>query len=288
MNSDGLSKRELQVAKLLVEGKSNKQIAQALGISEGTVEYHLTSIYNKLGVSSRVEASLLLERSGLFQDDLEQSHPGETPAPLGISPVEAPAKVTIILSNEARSGVIRRISLEEIIRFLVTYKIPIFIWILIIIITILVFMPSNKTVWTYAREGEYPDRFTVGTVLQRPAASDQMAHAQFGTIPAWPAQSGYVQYDHIETPRAEHLYLKLRYSKYSSSDTFIFVYLDQEAEPRAKILPVDQGSWEKFVWTDLIDLGKVERGVHSIKFYTDGQVYGVADLDKFTLTAGKP
>jgi hypothetical protein len=66
------------------------------------------------------------------------------------------------------------------------------------------------------------------------------------------------------------------------------VYLDDELEQRAAILPVDQGSWDKFVWTEAIDLGGVERGVHSIKFYTDGQVFGVADLDKFTLTTEPP
>jgi DNA-binding CsgD family transcriptional regulator len=52
------SKREQQVIELLVQGKSNKQIALALGISVRAVEFHLSNIYAKLGVTSRTEAAL--------------------------------------------------------------------------------------------------------------------------------------------------------------------------------------------------------------------------------------
>lgn len=62
-----LTKRENEVAELLLEGKSNKQIAFALGISESTVEFHLRNIYRKLDVVSRGEAMLTLGKStGLF------------------------------------------------------------------------------------------------------------------------------------------------------------------------------------------------------------------------------
>jgi hypothetical protein len=115
-----------------------------------------------------------------------------------------------------------------------------------------------------------------------------MVHGQFGTIPAWPAAPGYVKYNGIETVRADHLYLKLHYSKHSESSVPILVYLDDESKPRAAIVPVNQSSWDKFVWTDAIDLGSVTRGTHSIKFYTDGQIYGVADLDKFILMTESP
>jgi DNA-binding CsgD family transcriptional regulator len=65
MDSDisKFSKREKEVTGLLLEGKSNKQIALALGISASTVEYHLKNIYKKLQVNSRTEAVLRLGKS---------------------------------------------------------------------------------------------------------------------------------------------------------------------------------------------------------------------------------
>lgn len=58
-----LSNREREVTNLLLEGKSNKQIAAALGITVRTVEFHLKNIYEKLQVSSRVELVLKLGSS---------------------------------------------------------------------------------------------------------------------------------------------------------------------------------------------------------------------------------
>lgn len=58
-----LSSREWDVVNLLREGKSNKMIAAALGISERTVEFHLKNIYDKFQVGSRVELVLKLGES---------------------------------------------------------------------------------------------------------------------------------------------------------------------------------------------------------------------------------
>ena len=279
-----LSKREKEVVELLLQGKSNKQIALTLGIAEHTVEFHLKNIYTKLQVGSRTEAIIKLGKSA-----------GSDIANIGETAVDIVDENThnenkSISQRQATSVMTLKLSLQEISSFLVTYKIPIIIWLLILcfLCIVLVLMSQRKTAWTYEREGEYPDQFTVGMVLQRSDASDQMVHGQFGTVPAWPAQPGYAKYENIITPGTDHLFLKLRYSKHSSSDVLIFVYLDDELVPRAKILPVNQGSWDKFVWTDAIDLGSVARGKHSIKFYTDGQVYGIADLDKFILTIEPP
>ncbi len=55
--SHGLTLRELQVLRLVASGKSNKSIAGELFISERTVDRHVSNIFNKLVVSSRVEAT---------------------------------------------------------------------------------------------------------------------------------------------------------------------------------------------------------------------------------------
>lgn len=60
-----LTDRELEVLALLAEGLANKQISLRLGISEHTVKFHVSSIYTKLGVSSRAEAVRLGIQLGL-------------------------------------------------------------------------------------------------------------------------------------------------------------------------------------------------------------------------------
>jgi DNA-binding NarL/FixJ family response regulator len=51
-----LTAREMEVLQLMAQGLANKQIALKLGISEHTVKFHLSSLYAKLGISSRTEA----------------------------------------------------------------------------------------------------------------------------------------------------------------------------------------------------------------------------------------
>lgn len=62
---DPLTERENDVLLRLAQGLTNKQIALALGISEHTVKFHVSSIYSKLGVSSRTEALRKGARKGL-------------------------------------------------------------------------------------------------------------------------------------------------------------------------------------------------------------------------------
>ena len=64
-NGTELTPREQEVLKLIAAGKSNQEIALKLHISESTVEKHLSSIYAKLGVSSRVEAAVYAIRNDL-------------------------------------------------------------------------------------------------------------------------------------------------------------------------------------------------------------------------------
>ncbi|MDH4183062.1 MAG: helix-turn-helix transcriptional regulator [Nitrospinota bacterium] len=62
----GLTRRETETARLVMEGKRNKQIGQMMGISEWTVRTHLANIFHKTGVRSRTELAALLtfEKNG--------------------------------------------------------------------------------------------------------------------------------------------------------------------------------------------------------------------------------
>jgi DNA-binding NarL/FixJ family response regulator len=60
-----LTARETEVLQLTAQGLPNKQIALALGISEHTIKFHLSSLYAKLGVTSRTEAVRAGARRGL-------------------------------------------------------------------------------------------------------------------------------------------------------------------------------------------------------------------------------
>ena len=67
MSSEPLTDRETEVLQLLAQGKSNKEIATKLFISEFTVKGHLRSIFTKLNVLSRTEAISSATRRGLVQ-----------------------------------------------------------------------------------------------------------------------------------------------------------------------------------------------------------------------------
>jgi DNA-binding NarL/FixJ family response regulator len=60
-----LSERELEVLKLIVEGKSNNEIAEDLYLSANTIKTHVRGIMNKLAVDDRVQAAVAALRSGL-------------------------------------------------------------------------------------------------------------------------------------------------------------------------------------------------------------------------------
>jgi len=62
-----LSKRELEVLELLVHGHTYADVAQALGIAEGTVQTYVKRIYEKLDVSTKAEAALLAVARGLVK-----------------------------------------------------------------------------------------------------------------------------------------------------------------------------------------------------------------------------
>jgi two-component system, NarL family, nitrate/nitrite response regulator NarL len=87
-----LSKREAEVVRCVSEGLTNREIADQLGLSENTVKNYLFRIFDKLGVSTRVE--LIMYAIGNLTQQLNRNNPGQTTEPLGTP--EAAAKQLIL------------------------------------------------------------------------------------------------------------------------------------------------------------------------------------------------
>ncbi|MCC7361238.1 MAG: response regulator transcription factor [Anaerolineales bacterium] len=65
--ADPLTERELEVLRLLAQGKANKEIAAALHISERTVKFHVSAIFTRLGAGNRTEAARFAVQRGLIE-----------------------------------------------------------------------------------------------------------------------------------------------------------------------------------------------------------------------------
>lgn len=61
-----LSNREREVLRLVAAGRSNKEIAGELGVTERTVKFHVTAIFNKLGAENRAQAVAIAHERGLI------------------------------------------------------------------------------------------------------------------------------------------------------------------------------------------------------------------------------
>jgi len=72
-----LTERELDVLRCLAEGRTNRDIGRRLGISERTVQAHLSRVFGKLGVGSRTEAVAVALKDGL----IGHADPGVAPEP---------------------------------------------------------------------------------------------------------------------------------------------------------------------------------------------------------------
>jgi DNA-binding NarL/FixJ family response regulator len=64
----GLTKREVEILRLVAEGYSNSQLAKMLWVTEQTVKFHLSNIYRKLNVANRTEASRWAQLHGLLRE----------------------------------------------------------------------------------------------------------------------------------------------------------------------------------------------------------------------------
>ena len=67
MDGRELTTREMEVLRLMAEGRSNKQIGAALGVTEGTVKAHMNNVFQKLDSRSRTEALMEAIRRGLVR-----------------------------------------------------------------------------------------------------------------------------------------------------------------------------------------------------------------------------
>ena len=65
-DSIGLTRRELEILRLVAEGHSNVQLAKMLWVTEQTIKFHLSNIYRKLDVANRTEASRWAQVHGLL------------------------------------------------------------------------------------------------------------------------------------------------------------------------------------------------------------------------------
>jgi DNA-binding NarL/FixJ family response regulator len=68
-----LTRRELEILRLVAEGLSNAALARRLWVTEQTVKFHLSNIYRKLGVSNRTEASRWAQLHGLLPAVADQT-----------------------------------------------------------------------------------------------------------------------------------------------------------------------------------------------------------------------
>lgn len=68
------SPREREVLTLAAQGLTNKEIAYRLGISDRTVQFHMNSVFNKTGTSSRTEAATVALQRGWIVLDSNPSH----------------------------------------------------------------------------------------------------------------------------------------------------------------------------------------------------------------------
>jgi len=109
-----LSKRQSQLVQLLVQGLKNKEIAAALGISEGTVKAYLTTLFEKVGARDRFELALFgLRTVGLRTAVGNPSREPETvPKPVVPSPA---LRSMVTRSMVLKSGITRRREMKVLI-----------------------------------------------------------------------------------------------------------------------------------------------------------------------------
>jgi DNA-binding NarL/FixJ family response regulator len=67
-----LTRRELEILRLVAEGRSNREVARLLWVTDQTVKFHLANTYRKLGVRNRFDASLWAVANGVVRQPVER------------------------------------------------------------------------------------------------------------------------------------------------------------------------------------------------------------------------
>ena len=97
-----LSPRQREILALVAAGRTSKEIAGDLGISESTVNWHLSNVFERLGASSRAEAVAIAMRehgNGEVAKPEEEAHPRAAPSPrsLPVSEIALAFVLTLLL-----------------------------------------------------------------------------------------------------------------------------------------------------------------------------------------------
>jgi DNA-binding CsgD family transcriptional regulator len=135
-----LSEREKDVAGLLLQGRGNKQIAAALGITVRTVEFHLSNIYRKLEVASRTEAVLKLAETRLREPTggLESGDSRESAVDVGRAP-----------ADNGRKPILRRIRVKNWLSIIGGGFLAV-----VVVVVLVVFVRSSMQVADYHSDEE--------------------------------------------------------------------------------------------------------------------------------------
>ena len=76
-DTHGLTKRELEILRLVASGSSNSHLAKSLWVTEQTIKFHLSNVYKKLGVPNRTAASAAASKLGLLELNDSSEHLGD-------------------------------------------------------------------------------------------------------------------------------------------------------------------------------------------------------------------
>lgn len=82
-----LTRREIEILRLVAEGRSNREVAKELWVTDQTVKFHLANTYRKLGVRNRVEASQWAFTRGLVRPELHRAARTHVATPFGRDPL---------------------------------------------------------------------------------------------------------------------------------------------------------------------------------------------------------
>jgi two-component system nitrate/nitrite response regulator NarL len=77
----GLSQREVQIVRCLLNGDSNKVVANHLNITEATVKVHLKSLLRKINATNRTQAAIWALNNGFANEPAQQQAPTQQPQP---------------------------------------------------------------------------------------------------------------------------------------------------------------------------------------------------------------